>query len=126
LNGARRPADALAHARIARELNPADLAVVPIEQGVAGVGNTPEYHLARSLAEYQMRRYRESIASAKRAIELRPSYAEAWNNVLAGHNALGEWDQAIPAGEEALRLNPSLQIARNNLNFARQQIQNRR
>jgi len=126
LSGAGRPADALAHARLARELNPADLDVIPIEQRVASVDGTPDYHLARSLAEYQMGRYRESIASARRAIALRPSYAEAWNNVAAGHIALREWDQGIAAGEEALRINPSLQIARNNLNFARQQLQNRK
>jgi tetratricopeptide (TPR) repeat protein len=126
LGGAARPADALAHARIARELNPADLDVIPIEQRVASVDGTPDYHLARSLAEYQMGRYRESIASARRALALRPSYAEAWNNVAAGHIALREWDQGIAACEEALRLNPSLQIARNNLNFARQQMQTRK
>jgi tetratricopeptide (TPR) repeat protein len=126
LSGAARPADALAHARIARELNPADLDVIPIEQRVAKVDGTPEYHLARSLAEYQMGRYRESIASARRAIALRPEYAEAWNNVAAGHIGLREWDQGIAACEEALRIDPSLQIARNNLNFARQQVQSRR
>jgi len=125
LSGAGRPADALAHARIARELNPADLNVVPIEQGVARVDGTPEYHLARSLAEYRMGRFAESIASARRALALRPGYAEAWNNVAAGHIALRQWDQGIAACEEALRLNPSLQIARNNLNFARQQVQKR-
>jgi tetratricopeptide (TPR) repeat protein len=126
LSGAARPADALAHARIARELNPADLDVIPIEQQVARVDGTPEYHLARSLAEYQMGRYRESIASARRAIALRPEYAEAWNNVAAGHIGLREWDLGIAACEEALRINPSLQIARNNLAFARQQVQNRK
>jgi tetratricopeptide (TPR) repeat protein len=126
LIGAGRPADALAHARLARELNPADLAVTPIEQAVARVDGTAEYHLARSLAEYRIGRYRESIASAQRALALRPSYAEAWNNIAAGHNALREWDQGISACEEALRINPSLQIARNNLDYARRQLLNRK
>jgi tetratricopeptide (TPR) repeat protein len=126
LIGAGRPADALAHARLARELNPADLAVTPIEQAVARVDGTAEYHLARSLAEYRIGRYRESIASAQRALALRPSYAEAWNNIAAGHNALREWDQGIAACEEALRINPSLQIARNNLDYARRQLLNRK
>ena len=100
--------------------------MIPIEQRVAQVDGTPDYHLARSLAEYQMGRYRESIASARRAIALRPEYAEAWNNVAAGHIALREWDLGIAAASEALRINPSLQIARNNLTFARQQVQNRK
>jgi tetratricopeptide (TPR) repeat protein len=123
LAGVGRGPDALAHARFARELNPADLEAIPIEKAVALFDDTPEYYLARSLAEYQVGRYRECIASAERALIMRPLYAEAWNNVAAAHNALREWDQGIAAGEEALRINPSLQIARNNVNFARQQKQ---
>jgi tetratricopeptide (TPR) repeat protein len=68
-----------------------------------------------------MGKFRESIASAERAIALRPGYAEAFNNVAAGHNALGEWAPAIAAAENALRLNPALQIAQNNLSYARAQ-----
>jgi len=113
--------EALAHARLARELNPADVEAVPIEESVTRFANTPEYFLARSLAQYQMRRFRECIASAEQALALRPSYAEALNNIAAAHNALGEWDAGIAAGEEALRLNPSLQIAVNNVNYAREQ-----
>ena len=123
LAGVGRGPDALAHARLARELNPADLEAIPIEKAVALFDDTPEYYLARSLAEYQVGRYRECIASAERALIMRPLYAEAWNNVAAAHNALREWDQGIAAGEEALKINPSLQIARNNVNFARQQKQ---
>ena len=85
--------------------------------------DTPEYYLARSLAEYQIGRVRECIVSAERALTLRPLYAEAWNNIAAAYNALGEWDKGIAAGEAALQINPSLQIARNNVAFARQQQQ---
>jgi Flp pilus assembly protein TadD len=126
LAGAGRPSDALAHARISFELNPADLSAIPIQQSVIRVDNTAEYFLARSLAEYQMTRYRESLASATHATELRPEYAEAWNNIAAAHNALGEFAQGIAAGEKALQLNPSLQIARNNVAYARQQLENKK
>src|SRR4029450_7834990 len=119
-SGGRGP-EALAHARLARELNPADLEAVPLEQSVIGFAGTPEYFLARSLAEYQMRRFRECIESARQALVVRPAYAEALNNIAAAHNALGEWDEGIAAAEEALRLNPSLQIALNNIDYARQQ-----
>ena len=123
LLSAGRVPDALAHARLSLELNPADRAAAPIASAAATVDNTAEYHLARSLAEFQMRRYRECIASARRALEIRPQYAEAWNNIGAAHNALAEWSEGIAASEAALRINPSLQIARNNLAFARQQLQ---
>ena len=36
---------------------------------------------------------------------------------------MGEWDAGIAAADEALRLNPSLSIARSNLAYARQQKQ---
>jgi tetratricopeptide (TPR) repeat protein len=126
LLSAGRAADALAHARISLELNPADRAALPIEQAAARMDGTAEYHLARSLAEFRMRRYRECIASARRALDVRPEYAEAWNNIGAAHNALSEWTQGIAASEQALRINPSLQIARNNLAYARQQLQNKK
>jgi tetratricopeptide (TPR) repeat protein len=41
--------------------------------------------------------------------------AEAWNNIGAGEARLLQWDEAIHAEQEALRLNPELQIAKNNL-----------
>ena len=126
LAGAGRASDALAQARISLELNPADHAALPIAQSVIRVDNTPEYLLSRSLAEYRMQRYRESLASATRAVELRPAYAEGWNNVAAAHNALGNFEQGIAAGEKAIQLNPSLQIARNNVEYARRQLQNRK
>ena len=115
--------EALTHARLSRELNPADIDAIPIEKASARFDDTPEYYLARSLAAYQMGRFRDSIANAERALTLRPLYAEAWNNVAAAHNALGEWKEGIAAGQEALNINPSLQIARNNVNFARQHLQ---
>jgi len=115
-----RLAEALAHAQIAAELNPSDPIGPALAAQTARAAGTPEYFVSRSLAEYQMARYRNSIASAERALAVRPDYAEALNNVAAGHIALGEWDAGIAAAEEAVRLNPQLKIAWNNLAFARQ------
>jgi tetratricopeptide (TPR) repeat protein len=122
LAGVHRNADALAHARLARELNPADLSPLPTEQATVSADNTPDYFIARSLAEYQIGRYRESLASATRATAILPTSAEAWNNIAAAHNALGEFEQGIAAGEKALSLNPTLEIARNNVTYARRQL----
>ena len=118
-----RLADALAHAQLASELNPADPTGPVLAALAARAGGTAEFFLSRSLAEYQMGRFPESIASAARALALRPGYAEAHNNIAAGHNAMREWDAGIAAADEALRLNPSLSIARSNLAYARQQKQ---
>lgn len=73
------------------------------------------YWVNLSLTQYNQRLYKDSIDSARRALELNPKMAEAWNNIGSGEAGLLQWDEAIQAEQEALRLNPQLQIARNNL-----------
>jgi tetratricopeptide (TPR) repeat protein len=75
---------------------------------------TAEGYLNQSLVLYQAGKRAESIAAAREAVKLRPDYAEAWNNIMAGYNSLSDWDQAIAAGEKAVSLDPSNQLARNN------------
>jgi tetratricopeptide (TPR) repeat protein len=60
---------------------------------------------------------------AERALALQPRYAEAYNNIAAGHNALGEWDAAVAAAERALQIKPDFALARANLEHARAQKQ---
>jgi len=50
---------------------------------------------------------------------LRPNYAEAWNNICAAYNKLGRYEEAAAACEQALRYKPDLELARNNLQYAR-------
>jgi tetratricopeptide (TPR) repeat protein len=69
---------------------------------------TAEAWLNRSLAEYQQQRYQQSIASARRALALRPGYAEAWNNIGAAFASLGQWDPPIQADRQALALRQRL------------------
>src|SRR5262249_13056868 len=83
-----RTSDALAHARLAAELNPADAEAAVLAQSLQQYDGTPESFLSQSLAAYQVGRYRECIESATRALALRPDYAEAYNNIAAAQNAL--------------------------------------
>jgi tetratricopeptide (TPR) repeat protein len=53
------------------------------------------------------------------ALELRPNYADAWNNICAGYNKLGRYEEAAAACEQALRYKPDFELARNNLQYAR-------
>ena len=41
---------------------------------------------------------------------MRPGYAEDLNNIAAGHQALHEWDEAIAAARDAIRLRPDFSL----------------
>ena len=97
------------------------LASAPAPLPPAGPAPTAEQFLAESQMLFQSRQYVQSILAARAALTLRPSFAEAYNNIAAASNALGRWDEGIQAAHEALRLNPNFILARNNLEFALQQ-----
>jgi tetratricopeptide (TPR) repeat protein len=75
---------------------------------------------ARALLDQSFRlcnqqHYSESIDAARRALALKADYAEAYNNIGFAYAGLGLWEPAIAAVEEALRLQPNFQLAKNNL-----------
>ncbi len=110
----------------ALKLSPADLTARDLlaQADVPAVNSpapqTPEYYLDLSLRFYGEERYVESIVASRRALDLRPGYAEAWNNVCAACNKLGRYDEAAAACEQALRYKPDFELARNNLQYSRQ------
>jgi adenylate cyclase len=63
-------------------------------------------HIALGYYLMQRRQYDVAIASGKRAIELEPNSADAINGYAAILTMVGEYDEAIPLFEEAIRLNP--------------------
>ena len=85
----------------------------------AAMRPTPEAYLNQSLALYQAGKYAACIEAAGKALELRPGYADAWNNIAAAYNAQSMWDQGIQAGEKAVQLDPHNQLAKNNLAWAK-------
>jgi len=79
------------------------------------------YWINLSLAQSKQGLNEASIASARKALEIDPNSVEAYNNIGAGYGAMGQWDEAIKNEQEALRLKPDYQLARNNLNWYTQQ-----
>jgi protein O-mannosyl-transferase len=108
------PADADAQAlfRDLTSTRPAAMPSVPAP-------DTAEGWLALSLEQYRAHRFEECIRSSERALQLRPAYAEAFNNICAAENALGNYASAADACEHALALNPDFALARNNLAVAK-------
>lgn len=111
-----RGAEAVAVFDRAAALNPGD----PV---LAGYRPTPESLLRLSLSYYQAGRFEDCIHTAQRALQLRPAYAEAYNNIAAAYQALHQWRPAIVAAQEAVRLKPDFQLARNNLAWSESQLQ---
>jgi protein O-mannosyl-transferase len=86
-----------------------------VAEQLAEAQPTPEHYLNLSLLYHQAGRYEDCIVTAKKALKLRPEYAEAYNNIAAANEALARWDEAIDAAKHALRINPNFQLAKNNL-----------
>jgi len=91
---------------------------VVVSQPAAGGVETAGSLLDRSLRLYQTGNFQGSIDVARKALTLKPDYAEAYSNIAAGFASLQRWDEAINAAHEALRLKPDFPLARNNLRWA--------
>ena len=50
-----------------------------------------------------------------------PDFPEAYNNIAAAYEDLHEWEAAIAAAREAVRLRPDFQLAKNNLAYSEEQ-----
>ncbi|MEY2489050.1 MAG: protein O-mannosyl-transferase [Verrucomicrobiota bacterium] len=114
--------------RSALELSPMDVTARELVAKADGQAinepamQTSESYLALSLQFYGQERYAESIVASRRALDLRPGYAEAWNNICAADNKLGRYEEAAAACDEALRHKPDFELARNNLQYAREKL----
>lgn len=58
--------------------------------------------------------WKEALYRWKRAVELDPSYAAAFNNLAIGYEHSGEFDQARQAYEKAVELEPNNALIRQN------------
>ena len=76
---------------------------------------TPEEYVNQSLVYYDKRMYDLCIAACESALDERPNYDLAYNNLCAAYNGLHEWDNAVKVGEKGMQLNPNNQLLKNNL-----------
>jgi protein O-mannosyl-transferase len=113
--------DAITAAELSIRLQPDDneLARNNLAWAKLNLETSPESYVARSLGYFQHGRYEQAIEAAQAALNLRPEYAEAWNNIAAADNCLSRFADAIQAAEHAVRLKPDFELAKNNLALAR-------
>jgi tetratricopeptide (TPR) repeat protein len=111
------PNDTKAQGYLAFADNPTS-AVPPVAAGKA----TAADYVNQSMAYYHAGRYQECIGACRKALELQPNYAEAYNNICTAYNQLQKYDSAIIACNKAVELKPDFQLAKNNLNWAKSQL----
>ena len=73
--------------------------------------------------------WREAQYRWERAVELDPSYAEAWNNLAIAYEHAGKFDEARKAYETAIKLDPKNTLIRQNYDLFKEindRTQNRR
>ncbi len=61
--------------------------------------------------------WREAIFRWKKAVEIDPSYAAAWNNLAIAYEHEGQFDSARDAYEKALKLDPNNTYIHQNYDF---------
>lgn len=77
-----------------------------------------EKYLQLSIEYYQNKKYSKAIETSKKALKIKPLYADALNNICATYNAIGQYEEAIIACNKALKIKPEFQLAKNNLNYS--------
>ena len=69
-------------------------------------GSTAEDELNRGLRARAAKDYESAEAAFRRALVLRPTYAEAWNGLGYALRQQGKYSESLQAYHEALRLRP--------------------
>lgn len=77
-----------------------------------------ENFLNLSLTLYNNGDYLGCIEACKKAIAIKPDYADAYNNICSAYNQLKKWDDAIAACNKAIAINNNHALAQNNLKWA--------
>jgi tetratricopeptide (TPR) repeat protein len=80
---------------------------------------TPEDLVDASLDDFNSGNFSQCIHDATQSLKLRPGMPAAWNNIVLCNGYLGQWEEAVQAAEEGVRLEPEVAEARDNLEWAR-------
>tara|TARA_B110000003_G_scaffold22989_1_gene22086 strand:- start:4861 stop:6831 length:1971 start_codon:yes stop_codon:yes gene_type:complete len=70
--------------------------------------------------------YEKAVDICIQLLKFAPNNKLAYNNMCASYNQLKQWDLAKIACENALKIDSNFQIAKNNLNWALEEIKNKK
>ncbi|MFI5162588.1 MAG: tetratricopeptide repeat protein [Sphingobacteriales bacterium] len=93
-----------------------NLSMAENHQSISGPNTTTaEQYIDQSLVYYRFSLYKLCIAACESALEIKPNYDLAYNNLCSAYNRLKDWDDAIKTGQKGLQINPNNQLLKNNL-----------
>jgi protein O-mannosyl-transferase len=72
-----------------------------------------------SLVYYNLGSFQRCADAAELALKMNPNSVAACNNSCSAYNMLKLWDKAITAGEKGLKIDPSNQLMKNNLEVSK-------
>lgn len=84
--------------------------------------NNSDLYIELSEKLYLNGQYEMAIDVCIQLLKFAPNSKLAYNNICASYNKLEEWDLAKAACQNALTIDPSFQIAKNNLNWANSEL----
>jgi len=80
--------------------------------------HVPEEYVDASLDDYNRGDFTQCVQDATESLKLRPGMPAAWNKIALCNAELGDWDGAIAAATQALRIEPESEVVRQNLDMA--------
>jgi tetratricopeptide (TPR) repeat protein len=102
----------------ALEVSPSHIASTELLNQINNSPITEADLLNQSVYFYNKNNHPESIIASQNALKLNPASAKAYNNICASYNQLSQWQNAIPACEQAIALDSTFTLAHNNLKVA--------
>jgi tetratricopeptide (TPR) repeat protein len=91
-----------------------------LSEGEAKANNVNyKYFTDAGLQYYQAQDYQKAELAFRKALAYAPDDALGYNNLGSALSGQGKWDEAILVLEKAVSLDPALNIAKNNLDYAK-------
>lgn len=82
-----------------------------------------DQYMKSGIAYYRGKEYQKSVEAFSQLIKLDPKNSIAYSNLASCYNGLQKWQEAIDACNEALRINPGFELAKNNKRWAERQLE---
>ena len=95
--------------------------IIQLESQIKSNPSSDNFY-ALAIAYYSNKEYEKCINANLKAIELKPDFAEAYNNLAAAYGSIGDYAKEVWACEQALEIRPDFQLAKNNLEWAKSML----